>query len=85
MSEYRKYKRGFHPFSSPVPGEECAGAIGRAADIRATSPLSPCTALLVTVALPARAAIGRADPLPGHQAHGIRVNAVDPVTLRAAL
>ncbi len=31
--EYRKYKQGSHPFSSPVPGKECAGATDRAAEI----------------------------------------------------
>jgi hypothetical protein len=25
-AEYRKYERGSHPFSTPVPGEECTGA-----------------------------------------------------------
>ncbi len=54
-------------------------------EIRATYLLAPDTPLLVTATLPPRAAIGRADPLPGHQAHGIRVDAVDPVALRAAL
>ncbi len=83
--EYRKYKRGFYPFSSPAPGEECAGTTGRAAEMRATYLQSPRTPLLVAAALPPRAAINPADPLPGYRAHGIRVNAVDPVALCAAL
>jgi len=79
--EYRKYSRDFHPFSSPAPGKEYAGTTGRAANIRATSSLSPRTALVFTTALPPRATIWRADPLPRHRAHGIRGNAVEPVAL----
>ncbi len=82
--EYRKYKRGSLPISSPVPGEECAGTTGRAAEMRATYLQSPRIPLLVAAALPPRAAIDPAVPLPGHRAHGIRVDAVDPVALRAA-
>jgi hypothetical protein len=83
--EYRKYKRGSYPFSNPDPGEECAGATGRAAEMQATYLQSPRTPLLAAAALPARVAIDPADPLPGHRAHGIRVNAVDTVAVRAAL
>ena len=54
-------------------------------EIRATYLLAPHTPLLVTATLPPRAAIGRADPLPGHQAHGIRVDALDPVALSETL
>jgi hypothetical protein len=47
------------------------------------APIAPyCT--LVTTALPPQAAIRPADPLLWHRAHSIRVNAVDPVTLRSA-
>ena len=79
-----KDKRRSHPFSSPVPGKECAGAAGRTADIRATSSLSPRTALLVTVVLQPRAAIGIAS-LPGHHAHDIRVIVVEVAALRETL
>ena len=79
--EYRKYKRGPHPFSNPVPRKECAGATSRMTAILATYLLAPLTPLLVTATLPPQAAIGRADPLPGHQVHGIKVDAVDPVAL----
>ena len=51
----------------------------------AIGPPTRTALLLLTTALPARATIGRADPLPGHRTHSIRVDAVDPVTLRAAL
>lgn len=26
--KYGEYKRGSHPFTNPLPGEECAGEIG---------------------------------------------------------
>ncbi len=49
-----------------------ASAPGRAAEIPSASHRSPGTPLLVPAALPSRTAIGPADSLPGHRAHGIR-------------
>ena len=83
--EYRKYKRGSLPISNPVPGKECAGATGRMNEIRTTYLQLPRTCVLVAAALAPRAAIGQADPLPGHRAHGIRVNVVELAALRDAL
>jgi hypothetical protein len=60
--------------TNPVPDEESASATVRAGEIWVSSPLSLRTAycVLVTTALPPRAAIGPAGPLTGHRAHGIR-------------
>ena len=62
--EYRKYKRGSLPITSPVPGEECAGTTGRAAEMRATYLQSPRTPLLVAAALPPRGADVPVGPPP---------------------
>ncbi len=84
-SEYRKYKRSSLPISSLALGEECVGATGRATEMRGTYLQLPRTSVLVTTALAPRAAIGRADPLPGHRTHGIRVYAVERVALSEPL
>ena len=57
-----------------VPDKECTGATVGAGEIWVSSLLSLRTAycVRVTTALPPRAAIDPADPLPGHRAHGFR-------------
>jgi hypothetical protein len=49
-----------------------ADAPGRAAQIQTIPPCSPCTPRCFSAAAPPLAAIGQADPLPGHRAHGSR-------------
>jgi hypothetical protein len=63
---------GSLPISEPVPGKECAGATGCMTEIHTTCLQLSHPPLLVAAALPLRAAIDPADPLPRHRAHGIR-------------
>jgi len=83
--EFRQDERGFHPFSSPVPGKECAGATGRAADNRATSPLSP----RIAPSSPPHCHLGQPSaqpiPCPGIEPTASEENALELVALLETL